>query len=92
MEKIANRMRQISVFVFIMLLLSITWLFLDYFVFQGIISEFSEMRTFDIVLIKVSFVVFAIFFISVILLLWYGFRLRGKLEKSLDSIEEENNQ
>lgn len=101
MEKLVNKLRQSSIFAFIMLLLAATWLVLDYFVIQSIIYSYENIGNLEIIILKASMAMFAVFILAVVVLLYYVFRIRIKIEnefnlkaaskKNEETFEEEEN-
>ncbi len=89
-EKLKRKLKSSALITLILGLISITWLIVDYFVVQTIITEGSLSKfSLEWILILISGLAFICFHISVFVTLFYAFRIVGKIK--IDKSEEEEN-
>lgn len=90
MEKILAKLKTNSVITLILGILSLTWLFVDYFVFETIVREGLTEFSLEWILLIISGIVFLFFIVAVFINLFYIFRLTMKHNSELKKKEQES--
>ena len=83
MEKILDRLKTISIIAFILALLSLTWLIIDYLVLKNIFGSIIDAHNLEGTLLLISGIATLLFTIVVLILLYYVLRviMKYKSEK-----------
>ena len=103
MEKLIQKLRTNLLITFILGLLSVTWIIIDYFVLDTIINEGLSKFSLEWILVIISGIAFIAFHISVFVTIYYSLRLLRKIksenkkaikldeEKKLNNSENQGN-
>jgi len=83
MEKLYNSFKISSIITFILIILSITWLILDYYVLKDVLADEALFSTWELLILKISLAVFVILIFSMMITLFFSFRM-GLKSKTLN--------
>ena len=82
MDKLYNNFKISAIVTFILIILSITWIILDYYVLKDILSNETLLTGFEILILKISIAVFVCLILSFLVSLFYAFRIGIKSKKN----------
>ncbi len=83
MDKLIGKLR-VSVFIsVIIIILSITWLVLDYFVLNNMLKNNAVITSFENIILKISIAVYGLLIITFLVNIYYSLRVSGKAKSEL---------
>ena len=88
MEKLYNNFKISAIVTLILVVLAITWLLLDYYVLKDILADSSIFTNWEVLILKISLIVFGILIFSQLITLYYSFRIGRKGKNFAKQIEE----
>ncbi len=98
MEKLVKKIKNISLTLFILNILSLTWLFIDYLALKKIWLQTNQQFGFEWLMVILSAIPIALMIITIFYLFFHALRLnikfkseRKKEEKALKKLEEGTN-
>lgn len=78
MEKLYNRFKILSITTFILIILSITWIILDFYVIKDVLRDESLFSSWELLILKISLAVFVVLILSMLITIFLGFRIGSK--------------
>ena len=90
MEKLTGKLKVSISISLIIIVLSITWLILDYYVLSGILTNSTLLSNFEVLILKISIGVFALLIISFLIIIYYALRVSAKAKSELNKAKKEN--
>ncbi|NOX19193.1 MAG: hypothetical protein GXO87_13040 [Chlorobi bacterium] len=88
MDKLYNNFKISAVITLILIILAVTWMLLDYYVLKDILTDSSIFTNWEVLILKISLVVFGILIFSQLITLYYSFRI-GRKGKTLSNQADE---
>jgi len=89
MEKLTGKLKVSISISLIIIVLSITWLILDYYVLYNIITNSTLLSNFEVIILKISIGVFALLIISFLIIIYYALRVSSKAKSELNKAKKE---
>ncbi len=93
MEKILQKIKNLSLITLVIAILSLTWLFLDYLALRKIWVQSPTGFNFEWLMVSISAIPFLLLDLLIFIILFYLFRLNRKFKfekKKQEKIESEN--
>ncbi len=81
MEKLVKKIKNISWLLFILNLLTLTWLFIDYLALQKIWADTNQQFGFEWLMVKLSIIPLILLSVTVFYLFYYGLRINIKFKR-----------
>ncbi len=93
MEKLIKKIRSLTMTLFILALISIIWLVIDYYVLKSFNSQYNyNFEDFNWIIFMASFIPIILTIIVIFLLAPYVWRLKSKYKSQLKKLEKETKQ
>ncbi len=89
MDKLIGKLRGTIIISLIIIILSISWLVLDYYILGKVISGTGTLTNFEIAMLKISVAVFGLLIITFLINIYYALRVSSKSKSELNKARKE---
>ena len=89
MDKLIGKLRVSAFISVIIIILSITWMVLDYFVLRNVLTKAAVITDFGNIILKISIGVFGLLIITFLVHIYYSLRVSRKAKSEINKVKNE---
>jgi len=89
MDKLIRKLRGSIIFSVLVIILSISWLVLDYYILGKVIAGTDILTNFEVAILKISIAVFGLLIFTFLINIYYALRVSSKSKSELNKVKRE---